>query len=59
MTDFSTFTSAALAIAVLASFALGWGGIKTMRRGEADRRRGALMLIAAAVLLANVVIATI
>jgi high-affinity Fe2+/Pb2+ permease len=44
-----------LSIAVLASFALVWGGIVMMRKPE-DRQRGILMLIAAAVLFGNVLI---
>ncbi|HWW63170.1 MAG TPA: hypothetical protein VNZ43_00260 [Sphingomonadaceae bacterium] len=44
-----------LALAMIAVFALGAGGLYVaIRRG--DRRRGILMIIAAAVLLANVLI---
>ena len=47
-----------LGIAMIAVFALMWGGATLVRRGE-DRRRGILMLVAAAVLLANVLIWTV
>lgn len=42
-----------LSVLMLASVALGWGGIVTLRR---DRTRGRLMLVAALVALANVLI---
>jgi hypothetical protein len=45
----------ALSLAVLAAAALVAGGAWMIARG-ADRKRGALMLIAAVVLLANVLI---
>ena len=41
-------------IAVIAMFALVWGGIRTWRGG--DRFKGVLMLIAALVLLGNLLI---
>lgn len=43
---------------MIAAFALVVGGIRLIRRKE-DRGRGVLMLIAAAVLVGNVVILTI
>jgi hypothetical protein len=43
-----------LSIAVLAMFALLWGGIRTWRTG--DRQKGVLMLVAALVLLGNLLI---
>lgn len=53
-----TLTSAAMALAVIASFLLGFAGVRIMI-GKADRAKGALMLGAAAVLLANVLIWTL
>ncbi len=46
---------AMLSVSVLVVVALGWGGFALLRRGE-DRRRAILMLVAAAVLLGNVLI---
>ena len=46
------------AIGMIAAFALVVGGIRLIRRKE-DRGRGVLMLIAAAVLVGNVVILTV
>ncbi len=51
------FASAAMALAMIASFLLIAGGIQLTRRGE--RQKGVLMLVAAAVLAANVLILTI
>lgn len=45
-------------IAVLAIFALAWGGAAAIIRSR-DRLRGILMIAAAAVLLANVLIWTL
>jgi hypothetical protein len=53
----STF-SLFLGIAMVAVFALTFGAIKLLRRGE-DRKRGWLMLVAAMVLLGNVLIWTL
>jgi high-affinity Fe2+/Pb2+ permease len=50
--------STMMAIGMIAAFLLVLGGIKLVRRKE-DRGRGVLMLIAAAVLVANVAILTI
>jgi hypothetical protein len=47
-----------LSIIMLAVFALVWGGIAMIRRGVTDRKRGVLMIVAALVLLGNVLIAT-
>jgi hypothetical protein len=44
-----------LSLAVLASIALGVGGVWRIIR-QADRRRGVLMIVAALVLLGNVLI---
>ena len=52
------FAAAAMAIAMLAAFALVFGGLKLARRPE-DRMRGVLMIVAAAVLVGNVLIWTI
>ena len=53
-----TLTSAAMALAVIAAFLLGFGGVRIVT-GRADRTRGILMIAAAAVLLANVLIWTL
>ncbi|AYJ87543.1 hypothetical protein D3Y57_18510 [Sphingomonas paeninsulae] len=47
-----------LAIAMIAVFALLWGGSRLIR-GRTDRNKGWLMIVAAAVLLANVAILTL
>lgn len=44
-----------MALAMIAAFLLGFAGFR-MVIGKADRARGALMLAAAAVLVANVLI---
>ena len=51
-------TDAALAIAVIASFLLVAGGIRLARTRQ-TRGRGALMIIAALVILMNVMIWTV
>jgi hypothetical protein len=48
-------TDAALALAVISAFLLGFAGVRLVT-GRADRAKGALMLAAAAVLMANVLI---
>jgi hypothetical protein len=53
MTD-SALNPLLLSIAVVAMFALVWGGIRTWRGGE--RQKGVLMVIAALVLLGNLLI---
>ena len=52
------FAAAAMAIAMLAAFALVFGGVRLARRPE-DRKRGVLMIAAAAVLVGNVLIWTL
>ena len=47
-----------MALAMLASFLLAIGGVRLMLVKD-QRRRGALMLVAAAVLMANVLIWTL
>ncbi|MBA3897478.1 MAG: hypothetical protein H0X36_10175 [Sphingomonadaceae bacterium] len=47
-----------LGVAMIAVFALTAGGVVLLRRGD-DRKRGWLMLVAALVLLGNVLIWTI
>ncbi len=47
-----------LGIAMLGVFSLLAGGIYLIRRRRADRTRGILMLVAAAVLMGNVLILT-
>ena len=44
-----------MALAVLSAFLLGFAGVRIVI-GKADKAKGALMLAAAAVLLANVLI---
>ena len=55
MMELETLTSAALALAVISAFLLGFAGVRIVM-GNSDRAKGALMLGAAAVLLANVLI---
>ena len=47
-----------MALAVICAFMLGFAGFRILT-GKADRARGALMIAAAAVLVANVLIWTI
>ena len=47
-----------LTLAVFATVALVWGGIRTIRTRPDERKRGVLMLITALVLLGNVAIVT-
>ena len=47
-----------MALAVISSFLLGFAGVRIVI-GKADRAKGALMLAAAAVILANVLIWTL
>ena len=56
--DLEGLTSAAFALAVIASFLLGFAGFRILI-GKADRTRGILMIAAAAVILANVLIWTL
>ena len=53
-----TIASAALAIAMLAAILLGLGGLRLIRRGE-YRQQGWLMVVAALVLLGNVLVWTV
>lgn len=46
-----------ISVTMLAVAALVWGGIVLIRRGE-DKKRATLMLVAAAVMLGNVLIWT-
>lgn len=48
-------TDAILSLAVLASAALIWGGVRLIRAAN-ERRKGGLMIVAALVLFANVLI---
>ncbi len=52
------FAAALLAVMVIASVLLLWGGVKLARTGE-NRSKGLLMILAAAVLFANVLIWTV
>ena len=54
----SSFASAAMALAMIAAFLLAIGGVRLAMR-EGDRKRGILMLVAAAVLVGNVLILTL
>ena len=54
----SGFASTAMAIAMIAAFVLIAGGVKLMLVAE-TRAKGLLMLVAAAVLVANVMIWTL
>ena len=53
-----TLANWALGLAMVAAFLLIAGGIVMIRR-ERDRKRGALMIVAALVLIANVAIWTV
>jgi high-affinity Fe2+/Pb2+ permease len=52
------FSSAALALAMLAAFALAAGGVKLALKRD-QRKHGLLMITAAAVLFANVLVWTL
>ena len=52
------FSSAALAIAMVAAFLLAAGGVKLIRDRQ-TRVRGVLMIVAAAVMVMNVMIWTV
>lgn len=56
--EMSNLTSAATAVAMISAVLLAFGGIRLVR-GKATRRRGYLMLGAAAVILMNVMIWTV
>ena len=53
-----TFSSTAMALAVISSFLLAIAGVRLVLAKE-TRSRGALMLVAAAVLMINVLILTL
>jgi multisubunit Na+/H+ antiporter MnhB subunit len=52
------FAAGAMAVAMLAAFALVFGAVRMARKPE-DRRRAALMIVAAAVLVGNVLVWTL
>jgi hypothetical protein len=58
MAGLETLTSTAMALAVICAFFLGFAGFRILT-GREHRARGALMIAAAAVLLANVLIWTV
>jgi hypothetical protein len=53
-----TIASAALAIAMISAFLLVMGGVRLIRRGQ-YRQQGWLMIVAAMVLVGNVLVWTI
>ena len=53
-----TLTGAAMGLAMIAAFLLGFAGVRILI-GKADKTKGALMIAAAAVLVANVLIWTL
>lgn len=57
MQDLPTAGSTVLAILMLAVFALAWGGVWFIRKGQ--RQKGVLMIVCAAVALGNVLIWTV
>jgi hypothetical protein len=57
MDDLPTAGSTTLAILMLAAFALAWGGVRLIRKGE--RQKGVLMIVCALVALGNVLIWTV
>jgi hypothetical protein len=58
ITELETLASTAMALAVICAFFLGFAGFRILT-GRANRTRGALMIAAAAVLIANVLIWTV
>ncbi len=52
------FSSGAMALAMIAAFVLAGGGVKLALKPK-NRRRGLLMIAAAAVLVANVLVWTL
>ena len=52
------FASAAMALAMIAAFLLAIAGVRLAMR-ERDRKRGLLMIVAALVLVGNVLILTL
>ena len=57
MDTLPTAGSTVLAVLMLAAFALAWGGVRLVRKG--DRQKGVLMIVCAAVALGNVLIWTV
>ncbi|PJI90426.1 hypothetical protein DAH55_07150 [Sphingomonas koreensis] len=57
MQELPTAGATVLAILMLAAFALAWGGVRLIRRGE--RQKGVLMIVCALVALGNVLIWTL
>lgn len=57
MDTLPTAGSTTLAILMLAAFALAWGGVRLIRKGE--RQKGVLMIVCALVALGNVLIWTV
>lgn len=57
MDTLPTAGSTVLAVLMLAAFALAWGGVRLVRKGE--RQKGVLMIVCAAVALGNVLIWTV
>lgn len=57
MQELPTAGSTVLAILMLAAFALAWGGVWFIRKGE--RQKGVLMIVCALVALGNVLIWTV
>ncbi|WP_447723982.1 hypothetical protein [Sphingomonas koreensis] len=57
MDNLPTAGSTVLAILMLAAFALAWGGVSLIRKGE--RQKGVLMIVCALVALGNVLIWTV
>lgn len=56
--ELSNLTAAAMAVAVISAFLLVIGGIRLLR-GRETRKQGMLMIVAAAVLVMNVMIWTV
>lgn len=54
----NAFATTLLSIAMIAAFVLAAGGVYLLVKGK-DRKRGALMLLAALVTFANVLILTV
>jgi high-affinity Fe2+/Pb2+ permease len=54
----TVIASAAMALAMISAFLLAIGGVRLAMR-EGDRKRGLLMIVAAAVLVGNVLILTL
>lgn len=57
MESLPTAGSTVLALLMLAAFALAWGGVWFIRKGE--RQKGVLMIVCALVALGNVLIWTV